>query len=61
VAGSNSQCEVGEGDTESVSFWLFGGDLVVASAQVLDDRVPGRDGAGGAVPPRDRASVEVGP
>jgi hypothetical protein len=50
VAGSDSQCEVGEGDTESVSFWLFGSDLVVASTQVLHERVPGCHGPGGAVP-----------
>jgi hypothetical protein len=61
VAGSDSQREVGEGDTESVSFWLLGSDLVLASAQVLDERVPGRDRPGRAVPSRDRASVEVGP
>jgi hypothetical protein len=29
---------------------FIGGDLVVASTQVLDERAPGRDGAGGAVP-----------
>ena len=49
MAGSDSQCEVGEGDTESVSFWLFGGDVVVAWAQVLHERVPGCDRLGGAV------------
>jgi hypothetical protein len=46
VGGSDGQCEVGEGDAESVSPWLFGGDLVLASAQVLDERVPGRDRLG---------------
>ena len=32
VAGSDGQCELGEGDTESVPSWSFGGGLVVASA-----------------------------
>ena len=48
VLGSDSQCEVGERDTESVSSWLFGSDLVVASPQVLHERVTSRDGGGRA-------------
>jgi hypothetical protein len=48
VAGSDSQREVGESDTESVSSWLFGSDLVVASTQVLDERVTRGDGPGAA-------------
>jgi hypothetical protein len=49
VAGSDSQCEVGESDTESVSLWLPGRDVVVASPQVLDERVPGCDCPGRSV------------
>ena len=33
-----------------MSFWLFGRDLVVASKQVLDERVPGCDGPGDPLP-----------
>ena len=32
-----------------MSFWLFSSDLVMASTQVLDERVPGCHGPGGAV------------
>lgn len=49
MVGSDGLCKVGEGDAEWVSPWLFGGDLVAASVQVLDERVPRGDRPGGAV------------
>jgi hypothetical protein len=33
--------QFGEHDCESTAGWLVGGDLVMPSAQVLDERVPG--------------------
>ncbi|MDT4964362.1 MAG: hypothetical protein QOF87_4009 [Pseudonocardiales bacterium] len=42
---SEAHCEFGDRDTNSIMCGQFGGEFVVATAQVLHERVPGRDGA----------------
>src|SRR5262249_1920653 len=42
---SHAACKLGESDAEPVVDGDVGGEFVVGAAQVLDERVPGRDGA----------------
>jgi hypothetical protein len=52
--GSDCDRELGEGDHHSPVHWLLGGQLVVASPEVLHEAMPGDDhpGTGALLSPR---------
>ncbi len=45
---SETECELDERDTNPIMYWHVGGELVVAAAQVVHERMSGGDGLGGA-------------
>jgi hypothetical protein len=49
--GSDCDCELGEGDRRTAVHWLLGGQLVVSTAKVLDEGMPGDDHPGAGVLP----------